>query len=80
MIKFLVSDTIRRNTKKNLFSEKGPSGQLNLHVMGEVVLHRIVGGVAVVLGKHGFEIGFGHGMPAVEIGPFEDLEVTEQVT
>lgn len=49
-------------------------------MMGHVVLHRIMGGVAVVLGKHSLEVGFGHGMPAVEVGPFEDLEVTEQFT
>ena len=48
--------------------------------MGEVVLHTVEGGVAVVLGKHSLEVGFGHGMPAVEVGPFEDLEVTEQFT
>ena len=48
--------------------------------MGHVVLHRIMGGIAVVLGKHSLEVGFGHGMPAVEVGPFEDLEVTEQFT
>lgn len=49
-------------------------------MVGHVVLHRIVGGVAVVLGKQGLEVGFGHGMPTVEVGPFEDLEVTEQFT
>ena len=74
-----MSSTRRRNTKKNLFSEKGPSGQLDLTMVGHLVLHLIEGGIAVVLGKHGLEVGFGHGMPAVEIGPFEDLEVTEEI-
>ena len=49
-------------------------------MVGHVVLHRIVGGVAVVLGKHGLEVGFGHGMPAVEVGTIVDTEVAEQFT
>ena len=53
--------------------------RLDLHVVGHFVLHDFVGGSRVVeeAGEHGLEVGFGHGMPAVEVGPFEDMEVTE---
>ena len=48
-------------------------------MVGHFVLHDFVGGSRVVeeAGEHGLEVGFGHGMPAVEVGPFEDMEVTE---
>ena len=48
-------------------------------MVGHFVLHLIVGGVAVVLGKHGLEIGFGHGMPAVKVGTIVDTEVAEEI-
>ena len=54
---------------------------LDFHVVGHFVLHDFVGGArgAVEGGEHGAEGGFGHGMPAVEVGPFKDLEVAEEI-
>ena len=49
-------------------------------MMGHVVLHRIVGGVAVVLGKHTLEVGFGHAGKADEVlaGKDEDTLIAEK--
>ena len=59
---------------------RGPRN-LAFHVVGHVGLHDFVGGarVAVEAGEHGAEVGFGHSMPAVEVGTIVDTEVAEEI-
>ena len=68
-----------KKVKGTKLSEKGPSGLLDLTMVGHVVLILVEGGIAVILGKHGLEIGFGHGMPAVKVGTIVDTEVAEEI-
>ena len=78
MINVLGAGYYPAKLTKNLFSEKGPRGQLNLHVMGHFVLHLVVGIDAGVLGEHGGEGDFGHAGKADEVPTGEDRDVRDE--
>ena len=78
---FWAPDTIRRNTKKNLFLRtfvRSSERNLDLHVVGHVPFVLVEGGVTVVLGKHGGEGDFGHAGKADEVPTGEDRDVRDE--
>lgn len=78
MINVLGAGYYPAKLMKNLFSEKGPNGQLNLHVMGHFVFHAVAGIDAGVLGEHGGEGDFGHAGKADEVPTGEDGDVRDE--